>query len=452
MHVTVVVPQGHDPGVVADKALRAQRARPFRSSDFSLSGLVWDQFGDGDETNDFVTQNYNPANDPTSGGQAALLASQVTWTAVSTSTFAFDDDGGTTDRCPSLVKECDGPQSFDGHNDVAWLEIKDGNTLGVTWWGTSTDEADMALNTRFLWTADTGEGRIPGCKGPSRKCYVFDAQTVFLHENGHEVGLGHSAVDGAIMEPAYEGVRRILHQDDIDGISTLYPAGGGTPSDNPPSVTITNPGPGDTVLGTVSVTAAATDDDGIEQVEFFVDGASIGVDSGAPYEVSWDTTAVADGSRTVKAIATDTAHQTASDSVTVTVDNVADSTGGSYVWDIAFGERHRGPGGSFTDLLTTVTISVDSNDNGIAEASDDELGNATVAMTLTYAGGDGVFGSVDDDVFLLGGDTSEKGVIRFTLKFAPNGNYKAEVTAVQHATVTWDPLLDVENPDFHTIQ
>ena len=108
------------------------------------------------------------------------MTTQDTWTAVSDSTFAFSYD--TTDRCPSLVRECQGPQVFDGFNDVAWLELRGCCTLRVTWFGTSMDEADMALNTKFNWTND------------------YDPETVFLHENGHVVGLGHSNVVGAVME------------------------------------------------------------------------------------------------------------------------------------------------------------------------------------------------------------------------------------------------------------
>lgn len=87
--------------------------------EFSTTGLVWDRFGDGDPGNNFVIQNYNPSNDPTSGGLAALLASQATWTAVTSSSFAFESGDENIKRCPSLVKECRGPQKFDGNNGVA---------------------------------------------------------------------------------------------------------------------------------------------------------------------------------------------------------------------------------------------------------------------------------------------------------------------------------------------
>jgi hypothetical protein len=100
-------------------------------------------------------------------------------------------------------------------------------------------------------------------------------------------------------------------------------------ADNPPTVTLTAPAEGALVLGTVSVTANASDPGGgVTQVQFFVDGNSIGTDTNGAdgWTASWNTTTVGDGPHTVTATARDTINQTASDSNGVTVDNVpADS-------------------------------------------------------------------------------------------------------------------------------
>ncbi|XP_047336531.1 metalloendoproteinase 3-MMP-like [Impatiens glandulifera] len=52
---------------------------------------------------------------------------------------------------------------------------------------------------------------------------AFDLETVALHEIGHQLGLGHSEVQNAIMWSGIaSGTRKGLHQDDIQGIKTLY--------------------------------------------------------------------------------------------------------------------------------------------------------------------------------------------------------------------------------------
>ena len=56
---------------------------------------------------------------------------------------------------------------------------------------------------------------------------------MLLHELGHALGLGHSSVSEAVMVAIYDGVRP-LHEDDLRGITYLYPDL--DPSLVPPSV------------------------------------------------------------------------------------------------------------------------------------------------------------------------------------------------------------------------
>jgi hypothetical protein len=104
--------------------------------------------------------------------------------------------------------------------------------------------------------------------------------------------------------------------------SFRFPGCGDT-SDNPPNVSITSPAAGTTIAGVVAVAADTTDDYGVDQVEFAVDGAVIATDTdGADgWSASWDTTTIADGSRTVTATARDTIGQSGSDSHQVSVAN-----------------------------------------------------------------------------------------------------------------------------------
>jgi len=102
----------------------------------------------------------------------------------------------------------------------------------------------MALNTKFPWNTNGDD---------------FDVETVYLHENGHALGLGHSEVVGAVMEAVYDGKRRMLHQDDIDGISFLYSTSSAGAS---PTVTISSPTESIFALDDpITFTATATDEE-----------------------------------------------------------------------------------------------------------------------------------------------------------------------------------------------
>ena len=94
-----------------------------------------------------------------------------------------------------------------------------------------------------------------------------------------------------------------------------------------PTVSITSPANNATVNGTMTVSATASDNVGVASVQLQVDGANVGAaDTSAPYNFSWNTTSVSNGSHTLTAVAKDAAGNTAtSNSVKVTVNN-ADAT------------------------------------------------------------------------------------------------------------------------------
>jgi hypothetical protein len=88
-----------------------------------------------------------------------------------------------------------------------------------------------------------------------------------------------------------------------------------------PTATITAPSSA-SLNRTVTLTATATASSAINRVEFLVDGAVIATDTTAPYELSWDTSTVADGSHSLTARTVDSANVSAtSTAVTVTVLN-----------------------------------------------------------------------------------------------------------------------------------
>jgi subtilisin-like proprotein convertase family protein len=89
-----------------------------------------------------------------------------------------------------------------------------------------------------------------------------------------------------------------------------------------PTVTFTSPTNGQTVSGTITVSANATDADGtVASVKFTLPDGTTVTDTTAPFSTTFDTTKVTDGSRVFTAVATDNQGATGTTSVTVTVAN-----------------------------------------------------------------------------------------------------------------------------------
>jgi hypothetical protein len=110
----------------------------------------------------------------------------------------------------------------------------------------------------------------------------------------------------------------------VDAFDVLPPP----PDTIPPNVAMTSPANGATVSGTVTVSANATDDTKVASVQFQLDGQALGAPlTSSPYQISWDTTGISNGSHTLTAVATDIANNSATSApVTVNVSNAPAST------------------------------------------------------------------------------------------------------------------------------
>ena len=86
-------------------------------------------------------------------------------------------------------------------------------------------------------------------------------------------------------------------------------------------VFITQPSPNSTVSGITPVVATTSDDQLVSNVQFRVDGVSIGSASGPPWSVDWDTTTATNDNHTLTAIATDSLGRTSQASIPVNVSN-----------------------------------------------------------------------------------------------------------------------------------
>ena len=133
-----------------------------------------------------------------------------------------------------------------------------------------------------------------------------------------------------------------------------------------PTVSITAP-LGGTVSGNVLVKASASDNVGVTSVSFFDGITQIGSDdTSSPYQVTWATSVVANGSHTLTAIARDAAgHATTSAAVVVNVNNVVTVTVPSVV--------------GLTQAAATAAIS------GVGLVADVSSANSTFAPIGTIA-------------------------------------------------------------------
>ena len=105
----------------------------------------------------------------------------------------------------------------------------------------------------------------------------------------------------------------------VSALTTVNVANAADPT--APTVFISSPTSGSTVSGTITVSAAASDNVGVSGVQFKLDGANIGAeDAFAPYSIAWDTSTAGSGSHNLTAVARDSAgNSTTSDPITVTV-------------------------------------------------------------------------------------------------------------------------------------
>jgi hypothetical protein len=95
-----------------------------------------------------------------------------------------------------------------------------------------------------------------------------------------------------------------------------------------PSVAITAPSASQTVSGTTTIAVTASDDGtNVTHVEIRVDGTLVSNDTSAPYQFAWNTATASNGDHTIVVTAFDYAGNSASDTVTVTVNNAAPPAG-----------------------------------------------------------------------------------------------------------------------------
>jgi len=161
-------------------------------------------------------------------------------------------------------------------------------------------------------------------------------------------------------------------------------------SNQAPSVSITSPSSGSSYSeGTsVSVSASASDSDGsVSQVQFFANGASIGIDTSSPYSVNWTVPA---GTNSLTAVATDNAGATTTSSaVSVTGTTTSGTATTMYVSSIVTGTASASAGSK----RGTATVTIFNNlGNPVSGAT--VSGNFSGTFTQSVSGTTNTSGQV----------------------------------------------------------
>lgn len=170
------------------------------------------------------------------------------------------------------------------------------------------------------------------------------------------------------------------------------------PAPTPPSLVVTAPSEGATVAGSVTITADASDDDGVGGVDFFVDGQLLFADTQPPYEATWDATSAGSGTHTISVIATDTLGASSQASIDVIVDNpgapvavIGDGSGSTMTAEVGVAVSFDGSASFDTDGVI-VDHAWDFGDGGVgsgavADHTYASAGTFTVTLTVTDDGG-----------------------------------------------------------------
>jgi hypothetical protein len=140
------------------------------------------------------------------GEQDAILEALRLWEEATPLTFTAAGSAASADIVISFASGDHGDGfPFDGTNGVlahAFYPPPNGGALA----------GDAHFDDAETWSA--------GEQGSSAQ--PIDLVTVAAHEIGHSLGLAHSSVTGALMNPFYTGSHRFLGVDDMAGIQSIY--------------------------------------------------------------------------------------------------------------------------------------------------------------------------------------------------------------------------------------
>lgn len=290
---------------------------------------LWD-FGDGNTSTE-----QNPTH------------SYVTY-GVYTVTLTVSNDGGlTTDTYSRVIPVGNTPVVSFNRNDldiegqtefIDWTSaFKDfdytiGSTLAIpVMWDTTVGSAEFnSLPTEIcdddgtfnpecvIFTPEEAFGTAPTVVGAAESGVLFTMEFTEVQFRGITDIFKGKANIRVVVDVDIDGNGSIDQQNQLG--TNVDVTNDGLP--DPVLVAITSPLEGEQVSGIVPITAATVSSVTADQIEFFVNGSSIGVDSdGSPWTVNWNTAGYSDGAHQLSVVATGSGFAATSPVVNVIVGN-----------------------------------------------------------------------------------------------------------------------------------
>lgn len=219
-------------------------------------------------------------------------------------------------------------------------------TVPTTDNGTATLSLNVPATTQYtVWTRmmipDTTKNAI-NIEIDGNTCYNVGGSTAIPANTWVWVNYQNGATSQVIRPQLTQGTHSIKYVGTNSGVmvdriilasnAACTPTGTGddcaTGDATAPTVNLTAPANGASVTNSVTISADASDPSGIQEVAFKVDGTTVNTDTTSPYSYSWDSKAVANGSHSLTAVATDKAGNVGTSTArTVTVSNTLPCTG-----------------------------------------------------------------------------------------------------------------------------
>ena len=367
------------------------------------------------------------ANMSLGGGDSAALCEAIDG-AVAAGVFIAVAAGNSatdaSDTSPANCKQKHGARA--GMMTVSALADSDGNPGGGPWiatcrggegedtlasfsnFGAAVDVIAPGVCILSTWN-DGGYNTISGTSMASP--HVAGAAALLASMDPQPDPAAMEAAIESAGNDGWSGDRDSVNEPLLDvgnaGVFAPNGAGSGGDIDAAPSVTITSPANGDTVSGSLDIAATITDDIGVNQVVFDIEGqtmSGVSNDTADTWSVNWDTTGYTEGVHVINVTATDTAGQPRKASISVTVDNVADPTpDGADLITINYDSKKKH---LFIDIAVT--------DAGIAVVG------AVVAASVTWEG------SAEPATATALTDSAD--IATFVWRSAPSGHYSTSAT------------------------